>query len=81
MSVCLFSASLGNREAFRVRARKASRTRPPSSLGLKLGEVLAGNWMAEGYEENFRDELSPGSDEESGSEPGGLSDVSEQGGS
>ena len=65
----------------RIRVKLYWETTADNRRLLKLGEVLAGNWMAEGYEENFRDELSPGSDEESGSEPGGLSDVSEQGGS
>ena len=65
----------------RVRVRLYWETTADDRRLLKIGKVLAGNWMAGGYEENFRDELPAGSDGESGSEPGGLSDVRERGGS
>ncbi len=65
----------------RVRVRLYWETTADNRRLLKLGEVLAGNWLADGYEERFRDEWPAEGAEENPPKSGGLSDASEQGGS
>ena len=65
----------------RVRVRLYWETTADNRRLLKLGEVLAGNWLADGYEERFRDEWPAEGAEENPPKSGGLSDASKQGGS